>query len=322
MPTGHALSLEKQGTSTWTLQGTNTYTGTTTVSAGILNFEGSNSMSSSSPLSVSANAAASLADGTVDTGNTTSALTLANGSILAFDWVNGATDTLTSTAAATTLAGGVGININAVRHAFRRPAHLISSPNGGLDTTDYYLTGSTGFTATLSKSSTAVTISGFTYTSAPADAYWKGNVLNGAAGGSMSLTDGSTTNWTTDAAGSSPSAVIPGDGVTNIIFSATGATQHSTISASGSMDLGSLTFNDGTAVTITSPYPITLNNTSGTAAATTAARATITNASANADQRHLGHFLRQWHQHHQRADHPRWESDMECGQRQDPDGQR
>jgi autotransporter-associated beta strand protein len=98
----------------------------------------------------------------------------------------------------------------------------------------------------------------------------------------MSLTDGSTTNWTTDAAGASASAVVPGDAATNVIFSATGATQHSTISASGSMDLGSLTFNDGTAVTIASPYSITLNNTSGTAATTTAARATITNAGPDA----------------------------------------
>jgi autotransporter-associated beta strand protein len=44
--TGQALSLQKQGTSTWTLSGVNTYTGSTAVSAGTLEIGGSGSLGS------------------------------------------------------------------------------------------------------------------------------------------------------------------------------------------------------------------------------------------------------------------------------------
>lgn len=43
-PTSVAVSLEKQGTSTWTLEGNSTYTGTTTISAGTLLINGDNSL--------------------------------------------------------------------------------------------------------------------------------------------------------------------------------------------------------------------------------------------------------------------------------------
>jgi autotransporter-associated beta strand protein len=42
--TGQALSLQKQGTSTWTLNGDNTYTGTTTISAGTLLINGNSTL--------------------------------------------------------------------------------------------------------------------------------------------------------------------------------------------------------------------------------------------------------------------------------------
>ncbi|MES2981026.1 MAG: autotransporter-associated beta strand repeat-containing protein [Verrucomicrobiota bacterium] len=46
--TGQALSLQKQGTSTWTLSGVNTYAGSTAVSAGTLEIGGSGSLGSGS----------------------------------------------------------------------------------------------------------------------------------------------------------------------------------------------------------------------------------------------------------------------------------
>lgn len=70
--TGQALSCEKQGTGTWTLSGANSYTGTTTVSAGKLFINGDQSLATGN---VTVAAAATLGGTGIIGGNTTIAAT-------------------------------------------------------------------------------------------------------------------------------------------------------------------------------------------------------------------------------------------------------
>jgi autotransporter-associated beta strand protein len=125
--TGHALSLEKQSSSTWTLQGTNTYTGTTTVTGGELLIGSTGSLHASSAVTVSGGAI-----GGTGTVNGAVSLTTAGGIDLRDNAVGALT--LGSTLAN---SGAAGAN------------NLYFDLGNGTDTTDkLVVNGATNFSAT------------------------------------------------------------------------------------------------------------------------------------------------------------------------------
>src|SRR5262249_10224294 len=94
-----ATNLTKAGTGTFTLSGANTYTGTTTLSAGTLALSGSGSIASSSQVNVSA------AAGTFDISGTSSGATITTLKGVASSHVTLGGQTLTISNGSTTYAG-------------------------------------------------------------------------------------------------------------------------------------------------------------------------------------------------------------------------
>ena len=274
-------SLTKTGAGRLTLANTNAYTLGTTVSTGTLLLSGAFNMPSTGTLAVSNGGTFSLADGTAraTTGATTGVgLTLATGSWLAFDWNGSSLDSFTTTGTATS-TGTVVLNINNTSPSGSGGTLITSSGVSTLNAATYLLANNTNYTATISKTTTTVSIGAQTAVTALTDAYWKGGQVTGALG-TMTVSTGSLSNWASDAAGAA-SGLTPGSGA-NLIFGATGAAQQaSVITGLSDMSVNSITFNDSTAVTIAgSPNIITLNSTSGTAATSSGSGTTVTAGSA------------------------------------------
>lgn len=277
---GTTMSVTKTGLGTQTVSGANsTYTGGTNVNAGTLLWSGAANLPTTGTLQVNGGGNFSLADGTART-TSTARLGLADGATLTFDWNAGSVDQLTSTAAAVATTGVVGIQINNTSPS-GAGGTLISSASGGLTAngTVYLLANNTNYTATISSNDTNVSIGAQTSTTALTNAYWLGNQVTGALG-SMALSNGSTSNWASAASGTSANGVVPGGSAVNVIFGTTGGAQQANVSAGAAMNLNSLNFNDGTAVTIAGPYAITLNSSNATAASTAGANSTLTAGSA------------------------------------------
>ena len=279
------LAITKGAVGTLTLSGLNTYTGGTNVGGGTLLAAAANNLPSAGNLTVNAGGTFSMVNSAAVTTYAANSLTLANGANLAFDLVGtNVVDVLTSTNAATTSGGNIGISIaGSGTPVVNAPTTLISSSNGGLTTggANYFVANNTNYTATLNQSANAVQIASYTSgVTSLTNAYWLGNLVNGASG-AMALSSGGTSNWASAAAGTSAGGVVPRGTAVNVIFGATGASQQANVTTGADMTLGSITFNDGNAVTLGGSNLISLNNTSATAAATAAALATITNAGSN-----------------------------------------
>ncbi|MEI6674094.1 MAG: autotransporter-associated beta strand repeat-containing protein, partial [Verrucomicrobiota bacterium] len=277
-------ALTKAGAGTLTVSGTNTYAGGAVVSGGTLLAAAAANLPSGGNLTINAGGNFSMQNSAAVTTYAANSLILAGGANLTFDLVGTNTvDKLTSTNAATTSGGNIGISINGVTTpAVNTATPLISSANGGLLTgsTHYFVANNTNYIATLAESDTAVNITGYTGgVTALTNAYWLGGAVTNAVG-SMSLSSGTTSNWASAAAGTSANGVVPGGSGVNVIFGATGGAQQANVAVDSDMALGSVTFNDSAAVTIGGSHVITLNSASGTAATTSAALATVTAGSA------------------------------------------
>jgi autotransporter-associated beta strand protein len=266
------LALTKGAAGTLTLSGTNTYSGGTAINGGTLLAAAAANLPSAGNLTINAGGTFSMVNSAAVTTYAANSLTLADGANLSFDLVGtNTTDLITSTNAAVTAGGNIGISITGSSTPVVNAATtLISSPSGGLDTggTSYFVANNTDYTATLVAGPTDVQITSYTG-SVPAltNAYWKRNQLAGAPD-VMALSAGTSSNWDSDALGTSAGGVVPGGNGVNVIFSATGATSNVTVGAD--MNLGSITFNDlNNAVTIGGSNTITLNSTA-TGAATSA----------------------------------------------------
>ena len=276
------LALTKGAAGTLTLSGTNTYTGGTIINGGTLLATAAANLPSTGNLTNNAGGTFSMVNSAAVATYTANSLTLADGANLAFDLVGtDTTDLIASTNAAVTAGGNVGISITGSSTPVVSAATtLISSPSGGLNTggTSYFVANNTNYTATLFSSATAVQIASYTG-SVPAltNAYWKRNQLVGATD-VMALSSGTSSNWDSDAAGTSAGGVVPGGSGVNVIFGAIGATSNVTVGAD--MNLGSITFNDSNAVTIGGSNTITLNSTSATEATTAGDLGVVTAGSA------------------------------------------
>lgn len=278
-------ALTKTGAGTLTISSaTNSFTGGAVVNGGTLLAAAAANLPSTGNLTVNAGGAFSMLNSAAVTTYAVNSLTLAGGANLTFDLVGTNTvDKLTSTNAATTSGGNIGISINGVTTpAVSATTNLITSASGGLLTgsTHYFVSNNTNYTATLAESATAVDITAYTGgVTALTNGYWLGGQVTNALG-SINFSSGTTSNWASDAAGTSAGGVVPGGSAVNVIFGATGAAQQASVSADADVTLNSLTFNDTAAVTIGGSHIITLNSTSGTAASTSAALATVTAGSA------------------------------------------
>ena len=276
------LALTKGAAGTLTLSGTNTFTGGTIINGGTLLATAAAHLPSTGNLTINAGGTFSMVNSAAVATYTANSLTLADGANLAFDLVGtDTTDLITSTNAAVTAGGNVGISITGSSTPVVSAATtLISSPSGGLNPggSSYFVANNTNYTATLLSSATAVQIASYTG-SVPAltNAHWKRNQLVGATD-VMALSAGTSSNWASDAAGTSAGGVVPGGSGVNVIFGAIGATSNVTVGAD--MNLGSITFNDSNAVTIGGSNTITLNSTSATAATTAGDLGVVTAGSA------------------------------------------
>ncbi len=287
IPNGAAAgtSLTKTGLGTQILSNTHTYTGGTNVNAGTLQLSGTFNMPATGTLAVNANGSFSLADGIAraTTAATTGVgLSLASGSTMVFDWNGASLDSLT-TGGTATAAGNVFISINNTSLSGSGGTLITGAAGSTLNGATYILANNTNYTAALSSTPTTVNIGAQSAVAPLTDAYWLGGLVPGFLG-SLSLSNGTTSNWALDAAGTSAGGVVPGGSAVNVIFGATGAAQQGNVTTgtapSLALNLGSITFNDTAAVTIAGSNTITLNSTSGTAASTTSALATVTPGSA------------------------------------------
>ncbi|OYV04991.1 MAG: hypothetical protein CFE26_13955, partial [Verrucomicrobiales bacterium VVV1] len=255
-------SLTKTGGGVLTLSGASSYTGGTVVNGGTLLLSGAVNPGAGT-LQVNSGATFSLADGTART-TTAAGLTLSNGSLLTFDWVAGATDTLTSTAASTT-SGAVAILFNPLSSPSGSGLTLISSPSGGLSGASFTLANQTNYSAVLAQTDTDVTIGSYAAATPLTSAYWLGGQVTSASA-AMALSTGSVSNWASDAAGTSANGLVPGS-TTDVFFStSSGATQQSAVVLGSNMTVNSLTFNDTTPVTIGADGRFLTLNSTGTGA--------------------------------------------------------
>jgi fibronectin-binding autotransporter adhesin len=269
------LSVTKSNTSTWTLSGSNTYTGGTAINAGKLQFNGANSLPTTGTVAVGANGVLSLADGTARN-QTVSALTLTSLGSLSFDWTGSGTgDQLTSTADIT-LAANTRVVVDLNRSG--TPGGSVTLLTGGagsnlnLGTARYYLSNTTDFTATLSTpTNNTLVVGGYTSQTPLTTFYWAGNKL--AAGtvagidNAWALSDGTKTNWSSTTTAYTATALTPG-ATADVVFSNSqvGKTQQSTV-LGADLTVKSLTIDDSVAVTIAGANgaAITLMGTSTTA---------------------------------------------------------
>jgi len=297
-------SLSKLGVNTWALAGTNTYGGTTTISAGTLLINGNSAgatgavaVNSSGALggtgtiggavtlaggsSMSVQGVINLQDGQIGTLTLNNGLTIGNGglnSTLLFDLSGGSSDKLAVTAGNIVTTGTGVISVDDIANSALTDGNyvLITGTNGlgssgkfVLSGTTLVVAGSGTYTLTLANSTTTqeiLTVSGGGV-SVPASAYW-----TGAQSGTWATLNSGSSNFNTDATSGINTGALPG-ATTNVFFTA-GTPVATNLSNTLGQDftINSLTFNSsGTA-------PVTIG---GTNTLTIMASATNGNAAGN-----------------------------------------
>jgi len=248
------LTLTKTGTGTWTLSGTNSYAGGTTITAGKLLFNGADSLPTTGTVAVGASGHLSLADGGARN-QTVSALTLTSLASLSFDWTGSGTgDQLTSTADITpTAASGFYINLNRSGTPGGSVTLLTGGASSTLSSSTCYLANATDYTATLTTTPTTLSVGSFTSQTPLTTFYWVGDKLSATIAGvrnAWALSDGTKGNWSSTTTAYTATPLTPG-ATANVIFAKNqaGITQHSTVLGSD-VTINSLVIDDSTAVTI------------------------------------------------------------------------
>lgn len=240
-------ALVKSGSGTLVLSGTNSYTGVTNVTGGTLWAQSAGAMGATSSVSVSSGATFNYSPGAGEVLNLSS-LTLANGSRIGAEVKNGSI--VVSGAAST--AGTITVNLFGIAgQTLTTGRYNLVTAASGLNGASYTLGNLynvTNFTVSSVGGDAGSIYVNLTAVSALTSAYWKGG-FSGAAN-VWAVTNGtSASNWTTDAAGLNGTGLVPGT-TTDVIFSATGATNQGAMVLGANMSIGSLTFNDSSSVTL------------------------------------------------------------------------
>ncbi len=265
--------LAKTGAGTLVLNGANTYTGGTNVSAGTLIATTTSGLGTNSGLTVGSVGTAAYrptAAGALALG--TGVINLANGSRIGTALGGTASQSAITSSGAAVTTGTVTVDVWGIPGV----APAVSSNNlitaGSSLSNASYIFGNvynaTNFTVTgLTASATAVSAT-VTSVSALTSEFWKGG-LTGAAN-VWSVSNGSTaSNWATDQAGTATS-LTPGSTAT-VTFSSTGATNQDAMTLGTNMSILGMVVNDTTAMALNADGNtltigtggITVNNTSG-----------------------------------------------------------
>ena len=229
-------SLVKNSTGILTLTGNKTYSGLTTVNAGVLTASGAGTFTSTSGLAVADGAIFNYLPDTVGSALTMGAgstLNLEGGSILGLNW-NAATASKIVASGAATI--GANVKVSMIGSYTSGQSYTILQAGSGLDGGSYTAINNVDYTASFGQSATAVTITPTTVTPL-SSAFWKG----GTSGYESVM--GVAGNWTTDGAGTA-SALTPGAGA-NVFFSDSGAAPANQLDMTlgANMALNSLTVN-------------------------------------------------------------------------------
>ena len=210
---GNALGLVKAGAGNLTLSAANTYTGGTTVSQGALTLSGS--LLTGTALTVAPTTAAgasfSLASGTANPLTAVSEFTLGSATgttVLGLDLgANTAASDFIATPNVATTTGSVNLSIFPLAGFGGASSYDVITAASGLSGATYTLTYAPGgYTYTINATDTAVQLG---VTPISGDIYWRGNTNS-----SWSALSAGTTNWFTDAAGSTNAQASPGAGST------------------------------------------------------------------------------------------------------------
>lgn len=253
----------KTGTGTLVLNGANTISGAVTVSAGRLVAAGGSSMGSTSSVSVASTAVFDYDSGAGQV-LTLSSLSLAGGSSIGAEVKNGSINVTGAGSSAGTIKVNV-FGISGMSYTNGTSYHIITG--SGFDTGGAtYQMGNYYNATNFSVNSVGADSSGIYVNLATAaeltNAYWFGgftgatNVWAVSDGGGA----GGRSNWVTSttAAGNN-TGLVPGMN-TNVIFSASSATNQSSMTLGANMTVGSLTFNDTAAILLSdSSYALTLS---------------------------------------------------------------
>ena len=250
---GGTAGVVKSTGGTVTLSAANTFSGGVTVNGGTLVAATSSALGSNNGLSIANGATFAYRPATAGSLNLgTGAITLVNGSTIGAALGGTASQSVIQSSVAANATGTVTVLLYSI------PGATVTTGVNNLITAASGLT-SGGATYNLRLyNPTNYTVSGFTATdsairvtvaSAPAltSAYWKGGL---SAGNNVwALSDGTASNWTTNSAGTTPTAQVPGSG-TPVTFSATGATNQGAMTLGANMSIASLTVSDTNAVTL------------------------------------------------------------------------
>ncbi len=273
-----AVSVTKIGTGVQTFGGANSYTGTTTVSAGQLAVTGAGTLAAASNLSVASGAAFTYAP--TAAGNLTQATVgLAGGSTVNLGYVSGGGVSGLVSAGPATTSGVVNIGLSGSgTTGMTNGTYTLLSATSGLTSggATYNVLNPTNFTFSVNPTDTSVQITTASQT-ALTDAFWIGGLSGNPT--VLAASDGATSsNWaTTVGAAASDTALVPGSGAT-VTFSATTPVSAATgLTLGASMSVAGLTFRGSNNVSIVNDGNVLTVGATGITTATTAGTVSLWN---------------------------------------------
>lgn len=251
-----ALPVIKNGTGTWTLSGSNTYTGATTVNAGTLRITNKNGLSGTSGLTVNTGAGFQYQSGVLGN-NTTENLTVSTMTLNGGSRVGVELGNLIQVTGAANTNGTITVDVFGISGVnYTSGQYNVITATGGLAGATYVLGNYynlTNFTVDgVGSEASRVYLNISVVAASAGPFYWKGGytdhknvwaITNG-------LTTGGMSNWSLAADGSVDTALIPGS-TANVVFAAAGATnQADPMTLGASMNIGTLMFNDNDGNTV------------------------------------------------------------------------